>query len=115
MSINKNIYGIIGFDLTSHRDEILTEDFYESVIFEELDCNHVVGETQLFTDPADGIYLYFGYILFQDDGRFDENMSAFKLEDLVYIAEDIESVFNTYFDIDIGMSKAQVIIFTEFS
>ena len=51
MSVNKNTYAIIGFDFTAHKDEILTDSFVESKVYDELTCYQRIGKTQLFTDP----------------------------------------------------------------
>lgn len=115
MSVNKNTYGIIGFDLTKHRDELITEDFYDSAVYEELTYNRSAGKTQMFTDPMNGNYLYFGYIFFEDNGDCVTTKSLFKAEDIVDIAKDVADVFKTYFDTNTEMLEPQVIMFNDFS
>lgn len=54
MSINKNTYGIIGYDLTKRRDKLLTEDVCESKWYENLNCYQRKGNIQIFDDPMSG-------------------------------------------------------------
>ena len=68
MSLNRNDYVIVGYDLTNFRDVFYTDDWaWNEENFNTYLANQSKGEIQLFSDPMDGVYLYFGYIVSAND------------------------------------------------
>ncbi|WP_455717773.1 hypothetical protein [Anaerosporobacter sp.] len=74
MSVDKNVYTILGYDLQEHRDVILSDEFYDSERYDELTCNQVKGEIQLFTDPMSGDHLFLGYIVGAITSDYGDNV-----------------------------------------
>lgn len=79
MSMNKNVYVILGYDLDKYREEILKDDFVWSDRGEELTCNQTAGEVQLFYDPESEKHLYLGYIL----GDIEDDYSDYEKKDII--------------------------------
>lgn len=74
MSVNKNIYVVFGYDLSDHYDELLTEEFHDSDLYEEWAFKHRAGQIQIFTDPMSGDHLYLGCIAAKfEDGYEDQS------------------------------------------
>lgn len=80
MSINKNYYVIVGYDLTGW-DTDKFEDWKWSDEGEEYICNQRKDEIQLFYDPMHGEHLYFGYILAAGD-EYEFKTTVFDLSDV---------------------------------
>ena len=71
MSVNKNYYVIVGYDLTGYKTDKYKE-WKWSEDWEELTNYQKKDEIQLFDDPMSGNYLYLGYILaVGDECHFD--------------------------------------------
>ena len=71
MSVNKNYYVIVGYDLTSCKTDKY-EDWKWTDEGEDLLSNQVKGKIQLFDDPMYGNYLYIGHIFATgDEYEFD--------------------------------------------
>ncbi|MEG0898336.1 MAG: hypothetical protein RSF40_01320 [Oscillospiraceae bacterium] len=115
MSVNKNTYGIIGFDLTNYRDKIITEEFEYSDLYEKLTYCQKVGKTQLFTDPMDGDYLYFGYIFFKTNEEYINEISSVAVNDICDMGKDVLLQLRTYFPLMTETLEAQVLVFNEFT
>lgn len=99
MSINKNYYIILGYDLTCLKTDKY-EDWKWTTEGESYNCNQIKGEIQLFDDPMCGEYLYFGYILAAGD--------QYSFETIKFTIRDIEEQMTHVTDkllqlIDIGI------------
>lgn len=66
MSINRNIYVIIGCDLTKYKTDSYS-DWRWTEAGEELLRKRQIGQICLFDDPMDGNHLYLGYLLVDGD------------------------------------------------
>lgn len=66
MSIEKNYYVIVGYDLTGYAIDKF-EDWRWTPEGEKFFNNQSKGNIQLFDDPMSGNYLYLGYILAEGD------------------------------------------------
>lgn len=68
MSMNRNDYVIVGYDFTSLRDVLYTEEWAENdKNIDKWESYQSKGNIQIFSDPCSGEYLYFGYILSAND------------------------------------------------
>lgn len=114
MSVDKNTYGIIGYDLTDVRDVILTEDLGESRKYEDLTCYHSIKNIQVFDDPMSGDYLYFGYIFFKSGDEYDDVMYSIDVDDIKNKIPDVHEKFKEYFKID-TKAEPKVIVFHEYT
>lgn len=114
MSVNKNTYGIIGYDLTDIKDAILTEELCESKEYEDLICYHEIGKIQSFDDPMSGNYFYFGYIFFESDDSYEDVMHSITLSDAVRQKKEIEQTFKKYFHY-IPDIEPKIIVFHEYT
>ena len=114
MSVNKNTYGIVGYDLTEYKDKICTEENCESDWYEDLSCYQRVGKIQIFDDPACGDYLYFGYIFFKTD-EYDsgDGIHSINLTEINAVSNVVKDKLIEYFRLQIG--EPQVIIFNEYT
>lgn len=73
MSIVRNDYVIVGYDLTGLKDVLITDEWMENPDNEQFYCNQRKGEIQLFDDPSSGGHLYFGYIISANDEYEDHS------------------------------------------
>ena len=71
MSSERHDYIILGFDLSPYRKQIYTDEWCTDENIDKWECCQTKGNIQLFTDPMNGVYLYFGYIL-SAHNEFDE-------------------------------------------
>ena len=71
MSMTREDYIILGFDLSPYREQIYTDEWYTNENIDKWEYCQTKGNIQLFTDPMSGSHLYFGYILSAQD-EFDE-------------------------------------------
>lgn len=71
MSMTREDYIILGFDLSPYREQIYTDEWRTDENIDKWECCQTKGNIQLFTDPMSGSHLYFGYILSAQD-EFDE-------------------------------------------
>ncbi len=113
MSVSKNTYGIVGYDLIKYKDEIYTEENVESDWYENLRDNQRVGEIQIFDDPMCGDYLYFGYIFFKTDEYYESAMKSISLTEINNVSKCVKDKLMEHFDIQ--MDEVQIIIFNEFT
>jgi|GEM_PF-5630092 len=65
MSIDKTVYTVLGYDISEWREQILTDDFRWSDLYEEI----TNGEIRLFTGSGcrEDNFLYFGFPLFESE------------------------------------------------
>ena len=118
MSVEKTTYGIIGYDLTSCRETIIDEDFYENMEhYEDLICFQTEGQTQLFYDPMCGEHLYFGYIFCElEEDTWDSNLSYFESENMTKITKIVENFAKQHSLYDhIKDKEIKVMIFVEYT
>lgn len=82
MSTYATHYVILGYDFSNKRSEILDNNWIWTEEGENWTCRTSKGNIQLFTDPMNGIDLYFGYII---SNRDDENewMESIGIEDIL--------------------------------
>ena len=71
MSMTREDYIILGFDLSPYREQIYTDEWRTDENIDKWECYQTKGNIQLFTDPMSGSHLYFGYIL-SAQNEFDE-------------------------------------------
>ncbi|CAB1251478.1 protein of unknown function [Ruminococcaceae bacterium BL-6] len=113
MSVEKNTYGIIGYNLTDIKDILLTEKIFESEKYEDLTCYQRVGNIQAFTDPMNGNYFYFGYIFFESDDSYEDVMRSITLSEARNKKKEIEQTFKKYFNY-IPDIEPKIIVFNEY-
>ena len=85
MSMTREDYIILGFDLSPYREQIYTDEWCTDENIDKWEYCQTKGNIQLFTDRMSGSHLYFGYILSAQDeydnpettkiSLTDENMS----------------------------------------
>ena len=63
MSMTREDYIILGFDLSPYRKQIYTEEWCTYDNIDMWESYQSKGHVQLFSDPMSGLHLYFGYIL----------------------------------------------------
>ena len=114
MSVNRNSYTIVGYDLTALRDELFTEELVESKLYEELNCNQRKGKIQFFDDPMSGCYWYFGYIVSENDD-YDDNTVMISLKDLQEQESYVEDKLNEILPQLVGKLPYQLIVFNEWT
>lgn len=66
MSIERNYYVIVGYDLTGYATDKY-DDWRWTDEGEQYLCYQSKGNIQLFDDPMSGEHLYFGYIVAEGD------------------------------------------------
>lgn len=66
MSVDRNYYAIVGYDITGCLTEKY-EDWQYTDVGEEYCLNHVKDNIQIFDDPMCGNHVYFGYVLGNGD------------------------------------------------
>lgn len=89
MSVDRNYYVIAGYDLTGMETDKF-DDWKWSEDGEKYTCYHRKGKIQLFTDPMNGQYIYFGYIL-ADGDMYEYETSKFKVEDINGVYGDVKA------------------------
>lgn len=67
MSMTREDYVILGFDLSPYREQIYTDEWRTDENIDKWECCQTKGNIQLFTDHMNGSHLYFGYILSAQD------------------------------------------------
>lgn len=67
MSMTREDYIILGFDLSPYREQIYTDEWRTDENIDKWECYQNKGNIQLFTDPMSGLHLYFGYIVSAQD------------------------------------------------
>lgn len=67
MSMTREDYIILGFDLSPYREQIYTDEWRTDENIDKWECYQSKGNIQLFTDPMSGLHLYFGYIVSAQD------------------------------------------------
>ena len=87
MSMTREDYIILGFDLSPYREHIYTDEWRTDENIDKWECCQTRGNIQLFTDPMSGLHLYFGYILAAQDEYDNPETTKISLRD-----EDIEQM-----------------------
>lgn len=119
MSISSEFYVIVGYDLSDY----INEKYYEwqdSDDAEKYFCSQIKDEIQLFNDPMDNNYLYFGYVLSNgkpfefDEVKFDvEKVNELKCK---VQQELMKLIISGVIKKDAYLKgKCQVIVFEEIS
>lgn len=67
MSMTREDYIILGFDLSPYREQIYTDEWCIDENIDKWEYCQTKGNIQLFTDHMSGSHLYFGYILSAQD------------------------------------------------
>lgn len=89
MSVSRDFYVIAGYDLTGYGTDKLRDWKWEDG--EEYIHNHTKGNIQLFDDPMNGTYLYFGYILAHNEMYENDKVSKFKVDDIIKVYGEVKS------------------------
>lgn len=100
MSMTREDYIILGFDLSPYREQIYTDEWHTNENIDKWEYCQTKGNIQLFTDPMSGSHLYFGYILSAQD-EFDEpEVTKINLEDREdkYMDEMYEKVLDALYE-----------------
>lgn len=94
MSVNKNYYVIVGYDLTSYKTDKY-EDWKWTDEGEDLLNNQIKGKIQLFDDPMYGNYLYIGHI-FATGNEYEFDTTEIPIKDVTstYIRSKVDYVLN---------------------
>ena len=79
MSMNKNYYVIVGFDLTKYKTDKFDDWKWEDEN-ERYFCNQSKGHIQLSDDPMTNNHLYLGYVL-ADGDEYEFNAAKFPICD----------------------------------
>ena len=87
MSVEKNYYVIVGYDLTKYVTPKY-EDWRWTPEGEEYTNQHTKGNIQIFDDPMYSGYLYLGYILAAGDEYYFETS---RMSPLMLLFSDIKS------------------------
>lgn len=113
MSVDKNVYTILGYDLQEHRKIILNDEFCDSKRYDELTCDQVENEIQLFTDPMSGDHLFLGYIVCEIPSDYSECVSVFNPWDWEELKNKVDKVLNEIFPCK-AICVPQYITFAEY-
>lgn len=100
MSMTREDYIILGFDLSPYREQIYTDEWHTNENIDKWEYCQTKGNIQLFTDPMSGSHLYFGYIL-SAQNEFDEpEVTKINLEDREdkYMDEMYEKVLDALYE-----------------
>lgn len=89
MTMEKNYYVIVGYDLTGYETDKYDE-WKWSKEGEQYTCYQRKGEIQLFDDPMSSSHLYFGYILASND-EYDFETTSFVLSDIEKYAGNVKA------------------------
>ena len=113
MSTRATHYVILGYDFSSKRTEMLDKDWIWTTEGEEWTFKTNKGNIQLFTDPMNGIDLYFGYILSIRDDE-SEWMESIGIEDIISKKPLVdEALKQLKLPIPDDLPKYEMILFTE--
>lgn len=116
MSLERNDYVILGYDLTIYMDTIYDDWSEDEENIDKWECNQKVGEIQLFSDPMSGDHLYFGYIVSGHNEWDPDVVATVSLEDMLIIKPDVDDkLYETRMDINgiVDQLEYRVICFTE--
>ena len=81
MSSYATSYTILGYDFSEYRKKMLDMDWVWSDAGEPWVCGSREDHVQLFTDPMNGIDLYFGCVL-SSKGEYDDTVTKISIENL---------------------------------
>lgn len=110
MSIDKNYYVIVGYDLTGYKTDKY-DDWKWTDEGEKYLCYQSVGYTQLFCDPMNGEHFYLGYILAKGD-EYDFETTKINMWDLKY--EEPYIMYTLKQLIDMGIVNKDIFISKKF-
>lgn len=96
MSITREDYIILGFDLSPYREQIYTDEWCTDENIDKWEYCQTKGNIQLFTDPMSESHLYFGYILSAQDEYDTPEVTKISLSD-EYV-KNIEEIWNNILD-----------------
>lgn len=114
MSMVRNDYVIVGYDLTRLKGSLITEEWMDNPDNEQYYCNQRKGQIQLFDDPSSGGHLYFGYIINAND-EYEENTSSATIADLQRQKHYVDYKLNHMgFELPREAFQYQVISFVEY-
>lgn len=117
MSISRDYYVIAGYDLTGWETDKF-EDWKWTDEGEKYFCNQTKGRIQLFDDPMNGDYLYFGYVLAKLD-MYEAETTKFDIDIVNQVQENVKGELLKLIDIGVISKdpkfklKYQAIVFEE--
>ena len=119
MSIDTNYYVIAGYNLTKHINHDKYEDWMWSEEWENYTNYQNKGYIQLFYDPMNNNYLYFGYTLVSGNG-WDFESDSFYMQDIEEVKQKIYEELLKLIEIgviknDALLEQYKVIAFVEYS
>lgn len=96
MSMTREDYIILGFDLSPYREQIYTDEWCTDENIDKWEHCQTKGNIQLFTDPMSGLHLYFGYILSAQDEYDEPEVTKISLRDEEI--KDMEKIWDKTMD-----------------
>ena len=96
MSMTREDYIILGFDLSPYREQIYTDEWCTDENIDKWEHCQTKGNIQLFTDPMSGLHLYFGYILSAQDEYDEPEVTKISLSDEEI--KDMEKIWDKTMD-----------------
>ena len=128
MSMTREDYIILGFDLSPYREQIYTDEWCTEENIDRWECCQSKGNIQLFTDRMSGSHLYFGYILSTQDEYDNPETTKISLTDesMSHMEETLDKVMDALTESKLISQSMQeviaednvpfeVICFTEYS
>ena len=116
MSLERNDYVILRYDLTTYMDTIYDDWSEDEENIDKWERNQKAGEIQLFSDPMSGDHLYFGYIVSSHKEWDLDIVTTVSVEDMLRMKQEVDDkLYETGLDID-GIAEEleyNVICFTE--
>lgn len=96
MSMTREDYIVLGFDLSPYREQIYTDEWRTDENIDKWEYCQTKGNIQLFTDPMSGSHLYFGYILSAQDEYDEPEVTKISLRDEEI--KDMEKIWDKTMD-----------------
>lgn len=112
MSSERHDYIILGFDLSSYKGQIYTDEWCTDENIDKWECCQTRGNIQLFTDPMSGLHLYFGYILSAQDEYDNPETTKISLrdEDIEHMEEIFDKVMDSLMESKLISKSMQEVI-----
>lgn len=96
MSMTREDYIVLGFDLSPYREQIYTDEWCTDENIDKWEYCQTKGNIQLFTDPMSESHLYFGYILSAQDEYDEPEVTKISLRDEEI--KDMEKIWDKTMD-----------------
>lgn len=101
MSLERNDYVILGYDLTDYMDTIYDDWSEDEENIEKWEYSQKAGEIQLFSDPMSKNHLYFGYIVSAHNEWDSDVVAKVSRADMMRVEQEVDDkLYETGLDID---------------